>query len=71
MKNFINQYSGRCLTKLQVRLEDLDKQRGRVRAEVEMWQMRNEEMETRLYMATKKMWSLKQIAKEQQKQLKR
>ena len=64
MKNFINQYSGRCLTKLQVRLEDLDKQRGRVRAEVEMWQMRNEEMETRLYMATKKMWSLKQIAVE-------
>ena len=33
--------------------------------------MRNEEMETRLYNANKKMWSIKQIAVEQQKQLKR
>lgn len=42
-----------------------------MRAEVEMWQMRNEEMETRLYNLNMRMWSLKQICQEQQQQLKR
>lgn len=47
------------------------KQRAVVRQEVEMWQMRNEELETRLIIDGKKTWSLKQICMEQQKQLKR
>jgi hypothetical protein len=46
-------------------------QQARVRQEVEMWQMRNEEMETRLYTTNQKLWSLKQICTEQQKLLKR
>ena len=32
--------------------------------------MRNEELETRLYLQGQKLWSLKQICQEQQKQLK-
>ena len=46
-------------------------QGARVRQEVEMWQMRNEEMETRLVRNNQKLWSLKQICLEQQKLLKR
>ena len=42
-----------------------------VRQEVEMWQMRNEELETRLVNEGRKTWSLKQVCLEQQKQLKR
>ena len=42
-----------------------------MRAEVEMWQMRNEELETRLHRLTEKVWSLKMICLEQQKHLKR
>ena len=36
-----------------------------------MWQMRNEELETRMITEGQKMWSMKQICQEQQKQLKR
>ena len=56
---------------MQMRLEDLMSQGARVRQEVEMWQMRNEEMETRLVRNNQKLWSLKQICLEQQKLLKR
>jgi len=54
-----------------MRIDDLKKQHAFVRQEVEMWQMRNEELETRLLNEGKKTWSLKGICLEQQKQLKR
>jgi len=44
----VREYTLKHSDKLARHVEQLEKQSGRVRAEVEMWQMRNEEMETRL-----------------------
>lgn len=64
-KKYVQQYSDRSLVKLQVRLEDLRKQQVLIRCEVEMWQMRNEELEQRLLNSGRKLWSLKMICHEQ------
>lgn len=48
LKAYVQRYSERHLHRLQSRLEDVMRQRAQIRAEVEMWQMRNEEMEQRL-----------------------
>jgi len=48
LKKYVREYTLKHSDKLARHVEQLEKQSGRVRAEVEMWQMRNEEMETRL-----------------------
>lgn len=60
----------RDLSRLQSHMQTLTKQTPQIRAEVEAWQMRNEELETRLHRMTEKVWSLKMICQEQQKHLK-
>jgi hypothetical protein len=37
----------------------LREQQASIRQEVEMWQMRNEELETRMIIEGRKMWSMK------------
>jgi hypothetical protein len=67
LKQVINDYADRLLPKMEQRNKELERQQGQVRQEVEMWQMRNEELESRLIAEGRKMWSLKQIANEMQK----
>lgn len=59
LKQAIHDYSDRLLPKLERRNKELERQQAQVRAEVEMWMMRNEELESRLVMEGRKTWSLK------------
>ena len=45
--------------KLEIQVKQLERQVGRVRQEVEMWQMRNEELEQRGAEWAQKCWALK------------
>lgn len=47
--------------KLDYKIAELQKQFGKVRSEVEMWQMRNEDLETQLLRWQSRCWSIKQI----------
>ena len=70
-KERLQNYTDRFLPTLKLRMEELVRQKAAIRSEVEMWQMRNEELESRMIAEGRKTWSLKQIVLEQQKQLKR
>ena len=59
------------IQKLAKRTMDLHRQHTEIRSEVEMWQMRNEELESRLFYQSEKTWKLKQLALDQQQQLKK
>ena len=67
----IAKVADRDIARLESHMQTLTKQTPQIRAEVEAWQMRNEELETRLHRMTEKVWSLKMICLEQQKHLKR
>ena len=61
MKKYIREYALTHNEKLTKHVGLLEKQTGQVRAEVERWQMRNEEVETRLQTFMERCWKLKQI----------
>ena len=63
-KEQVQVFSDRLVPKLKERVKDLSNQKAIIRQEVEMWQMRNEELETRLITEGQKMWSMKQICLE-------
>lgn len=52
---------------ISIQMQAIERQTGRVREEVERWQMRNEEIEQHLQRWMQRCWSLKQVIVEQQK----
>ena len=66
IKGFINSAMEHKAEELERQVESLTRQTGRVREEVERWQMRNEEVEQKLQMWIGRAWSLKQVIIEQQ-----
>ena len=66
IKGFINSAMEHKAEELERQVESLTRQTGRVREEVERWQMRNEEVEQKLQMWMGRAWSLKQVIIEQQ-----
>ena len=50
---------------LTIQVQAMERQTGRVREEVERWQMRNEEIEQHLQRWMQRCWSLKQVIFEQ------
>ncbi len=55
---------------MEAQISAVEKQTGKVREEVERWQMRNEEVEQHLQRWMQRCWSLKQVILEQQKLIK-
>lgn len=55
---------------LEIKIEAMKRQTGRVREEVERWMMRNEELEQTLQLWMQRCWSLKQVIFEQQRLIK-
>ncbi|CDW82877.1 UNKNOWN [Stylonychia lemnae] len=70
VKTFIQNLSSMQQPKLEYQLKELNKQFAKIRGEVEMWQMRGEDLETQLLRWQQKCWSIKQITLEQQRMIK-
>eukprot|EP00347_Sterkiella_histriomuscorum_P003009 403365946 len=70
LKKFIQNLAVMESPKIDYKIQELQKQHAKVRSEVEMWQMRNEDLETQLLRWQQKCWSVKQINIEQQRMIK-
>ena len=70
LKSYIKSVLETNADALEIKVAAMERQTGRVREEVERWQMRNEELEQLLQSWMQKCWSLKQVIIEQQKLIK-